>query len=418
MDIFTIITLLIVISAAFSYVNQKVLKLPGTIGVMTISVVVSIIVLIIGKVSNIKTGFITTLAHNIDFSKLLLDVMLGFLLFATALHFDYKKLKNLRLPVILLSTVGVLISVTIFSALFYGASILLKIEIPYIYCLLFGAIISPTDPIAVAALMSNSKIPPHLATIISGESMFNDAVGLILFVTILGLATQTQPDVSVKAISILFVHEVIGGVLIGLIGGYAGYRLIRSIGDFQTIFLISISLVLGIAFVASKLAASVPLAAITAGLIIGNKNFSKSTDSQNFLHKIWQLIDEVLNTILFVMIGLELIIMPSLQHYWLIALLSIVIILLARFLSVSLPGIFLLGKKTNIYNLFIITWAGLRGGISIAMALSIPPSKYKEIILAVCYIIVIFSIIVQGLSLNRLVNRIEVKTSKATTEKL
>lgn len=411
MDIFTILALLIVISAAFSYLNEKIIKLPGTIGVMIISVVVSIIILIIGKISSTKTGLITSLAYNINFSKLLLDVMLGFLLFATALHFDYKRLKALRLPVIVLSTVGVLVSAIIFSVLFYGVSILLKSEIPYIYCLLFGAIISPTDPIAVAAIMAKSKIPPHLETIISGESMFNDAVGLILFVTILGVATQVQPEVSAKTILILFAHEVIGGVVIGLVAGYAGYRLIRSINDFQTIFLISISLVLVIAVVANKLDASVLLAAVTSGLVLGNKNFGKRNDSQNFLYKIWQLIDEVLNTILFVMIGLQLIILPFLQNYWLIALLSILIILLARFVSVSLPAIFLLRKKTNIYNLFIITWAGLRGGISIAMALSLPSSKYKEVILAVCYILVVFSIIVQGLSLNRLVNRIGNKTS-------
>lgn len=402
MSILTIITLLIIISAAFSYLNQRVIKLPGTIGVMTISVVVSVIILIIGKVSDKKTGFIITLANNIDFSKLLLDVMLGFLLFATALHFDYSKLKELRLPVIVLSTFGVLLSSIIFGGLFYLVSQLLTIDIPFIYCLLFGAIISPTDPIAVAAIMKKSKIPPRLETIISGESMFNDAVGLILFVTILGVATQAQTDLSAKAILILFTHEVIGGVIVGLIAGYIGYRLIRSINDFQTIFLISISLVLGISLLADELHASVPLAAITSGLVIGNKSFGSNNDSQKFLYQIWQLMDEVLNTILFVMIGLQLILLPFLKNFWLIGLISIVIILLARFISVSIPAFFLLGKKTNIYNLFIITWAGLRGGISVAMALSLPSSPYKEIILSVCYLIVIFSIIVQGLSLNKL----------------
>ncbi len=402
MSILTIITLLIIISAAFSYLNQRVIKLPGTIGVMTISVVVSVIILIIGKVSDKKTGFIIALANNIDFSKLLLDVMLGFLLFATALHFDYSKLKELRLPVIALSTFGVLLSSIIFGGLFYLVSQLLTIDIPFIYCLLFGAIISPTDPIAVAAIMKKSKIPPRLETIISGESMFNDAVGLILFVTILGVATQAQTDLSAKAILILFTHEVIGGVIVGLIAGYIGYRLIRSINDFQTIFLISISLVLGISLLADELHASVPLAAITSGLVIGNKSFGSNNDSQKFLYQIWQLMDEVLNTILFVMIGLQLILLPFLKNFWLIGLISIIIILLARFISVSIPAFFLLGKKTNIYNLFIITWAGLRGGISVAMALSLPSSPYKEIILSVCYLIVIFSIIVQGLSLNKL----------------
>ncbi len=404
MDILTIITVLIIISAGFSYLNERFIKLPGTIGVMSISVVVSIVVLIIGKLADKKSGLIITLAHNIDFSEVLLNVMLGFLLFASALHFDYQKLKALRRPVLILSTLGVVVSTGVFGALFYGAALLLKINIPLIYCFVFGAVISPTDPIAVGAILKKSKIPPKLETVISGESMFNDAVGLILFVTLLGIANQSTVTFSWAETGRLFGTEVIGGIVIGLTMGFGGYRLIKSIKDFQTIFLISIAVVLGISVIADYFHASIPLAAVVAGLVVGNNSFGKDHPANQFLNRIWQLLDEVLNTILFVMIGLQLVLLPFLNNYWLIGFLSIIIILIARAASVSLVAIFEL-RKINFTNLSILTWAGLRGGISIAMALSLRASHHREIILSCSYFIVIFSVIVQGLTLNKLVDK-------------
>jgi monovalent cation:H+ antiporter, CPA1 family len=404
MDILSIITVLIIISALFSYLNERFIKLPGTIGVMTISVVVSIIILILGKIGDEKSNLMTRLAHNIDFSKVLLDVLLGFLLFACALQFDYPKLKALRRPVLILSTLGVLVSATIFGGLFYGVAFLLHLNIPLIYCFMFGALISPTDPIAVSAILKNSKIPPKLETIISGESLFNDAVGLILFVTLLGIANQSVVGFSMASTLRAFGMEVVGGIVIGLTLGFVGYRLIKSIHDYQTIFLISLGVVLGISVVANRFNASIPLSAVTAGLVIGNNSFGKAHPANQFLNRIWQLLDEVLNTLLFVMIGLQLLILPFLQNYWLIGLCSVVIILIARMISVSINAFFEL-RKINFTNLSILTWAGLRGGISIAMALSLPLSTYREIILSCCYFIVIFSVVVQGLTLNKVVAR-------------
>jgi monovalent cation:H+ antiporter, CPA1 family len=403
MDLLTVITVLIFISAAFSYFNQRFIKLPGTIGVMLIAIVVSLIVLLIGKTGDEKSNLITNLAHNIDFSSVLLNVMLGFLLFATALHFDYKKLKVLRLPIILLTTIGVLVSAAIFGVLLYPVTLLLRIPVPLLYCFVFGALISPTDPIAVAAILKKSKIPPRLETIISGESMFNDAVGLILFVTLLNIADQSTANPSFAQTGQMFVQEVLGGICIGLILGYIAYRLIKSISDFQTIFLISIALVLGISVIATKIRASVPLSAVTAGLVIGNLSFGKDHPAEQYLSRVWQLVDEVLNTILFVMIGLQLVLLPFLSNYWLIGLLSILIILIARMISVSIPAFFQL-RRINFGNLFILTWAGLRGGISVAMALSLPASEYKELILSSSYFIVLFSVIVQGLTLTKVVD--------------
>ncbi len=415
MDMLTIITILIIISATFSYFNERFIKLPGTIGVITISVVVSIIILVAGKTNNTIAKTIVTLANSINFSKVLLDVMLGLLLFASALHFDYKKLKAQRLPVLLLSTLGVLVSAGVFGGLLFGVTLLLKINLPLVYCFIFGALISPTDPIAVGAILKNSKISPKLNTIISGESMFNDAIGLVLFVTLLSVANQSAASMTVGSVAQLFVREVLGGIGIGLVAGFLGYRMIRSIKDFQTILLISIALVLGISVIAHDLEVSIPLAAVTAGLIIGNESLDKRHIADQFLSKIWQLLDEVLNTILFVMIGLQLVIMPFLNHYWQIGFFSIIVILIARLVSVSMPAIFLL-RKVSFNNLFILTWAGLRGGISVAMALSLPDSPYREIILSSCYFIVIFSIIVQGLTLNKVVAK-AVNTKDASSEK-
>ncbi len=401
MGLLTIITILIIISAVFSYLNERIIKLPRVIGVVSISIVVSILILVIGKTSNGLTKSVETFAQSINFSKVLLDIMLGFLLFASAFHLDYQKLKEQRLPVLLLSTLGVIISTGVFGGLLYLVTLILHIHLPLIYCFLFGAIISPTDPIAVAAILKNSKIPPRLNTIISGESLFNDGVGLILFVIILGI-TNKPGSTSFVEILHLFAQEVLGGIIIGLIMGFLGYRLIKSIKDFQTIFLISIALVLGISVIAGKFHASIPLSAVTAGLIIGNKSTDKKNIADQFLGKVWQLVNDLLNTILFVMIGLQLVTMPFVREHWVTGLISIVILIISRIVSVTLPAVALL-RRLNLSNLSILTWAGLRGGISVAMALMLPKSPYREIILSSCYFVVIFSIIFQGLTLKKVV---------------
>jgi CPA1 family monovalent cation:H+ antiporter len=401
MDLLTIITILIIISAAFSYLNVRIIKLPGAIGLVTISIVVSILILVLGKTNNGLTNSVERFAESIDFSKVLLNIMLGFLMFAGAFHFDYQKLKAQRLPVFLLSTLGVIISTGVFGGLLYGVTLLLHVDLPIIYCLLFGAIVSPTDPIAVSAILKTSKIPPRLNTIIAGESLFNDGVGLILFVIILGI-TDKPGSTSFTEIIHLFAQEVLGGIFIGLILGYLGYQLIKTITDFQTIFLISIALVLGMSVIAGEFHASVPLSAVTAGLIVGKRSTDKKNIADQFLDKVWQLVNDLLNTILFVMIGLQMVKMPFLHEHWITGLISIVILLIARVVSVAVPAVVLL-RRVNLNNLSILTWAGLRGGISVAMALTLPESPYRELILSSCYFVVIFSIIFQGLTLKKVV---------------
>ena len=398
-----VLTFLIVTSTLFSYVNVRWLKLPGTIGVMVVSIAVSVLVLIAGKSDQGIAGTILEVTRSIDFSKVLLDVLLGFLLFASALHVDVKRLKTQRRAVLGLSTFGVILSTAAFGLLLYAAAYFTGLGLPLIYCFIFGALISPTDPIAVAAILKKSKIPARLETIISGESMFNDAVGLLLFVTLLDITDTNTPDFSWSHTGVLFGEEVLGGLVIGLTLGYLAFWLIRSISDFHTILLVSVSLVLGISVLAPLAHASGPLAVVAAGLVIGNQDFGRrNAVARQYLVDVWKLLDEVLNTILFVMIGLQLVILPFLSNYWLIGMLAIVIALAARFLSIVLPALLLVGKVTP-GNLTILTWAGLRGGISIAMALSLPPSPYREVILAACYFIVVFSVLVQGLTLNKVV---------------
>lgn len=404
MNTFTIITILVVVSAVFSYINARFFKLPGTIGVISIAVVVSIISIFTGEVFPVLFRSITGLNKNINFSQTLLNTMLGFLLFASALRFDWADLKKQVWPVFALSTVGVLLSTLIFGVLFNWLTDLVKINIPFVYCLLFGALISPTDPIAVSAVLKNSKIPAHLNTIITGESLFNDGVGIILFLSILEYITQTGSEVNTGQIAVLFAREVFGGILLGGTSAFIISKLMKKVEDFQTLVIGSLALVMGISVIANKYHLSIPLAVVSAGLIIGNLRFGKDPSGKMnaFLERFWTLIDDLMNTILFVMIGLQIVMMPFLTYYWFVCLVGILIILFSRALSVLVPVVFL--RRTlnlNYNNLGILTWAGVRGGISIALALSLPASKFREVIEAGCYFIVIFSVVVQGLTLSK-----------------
>lgn len=404
MDSFVLITVLVVVSAIFSFINARFFKLPGAIGVISIAVVVSIISIFLGEVFPVLFQTITGINKDINFSQTLLNTMLGFLLFASALRFNWGDLKKQLWPVFILSTIGVIISTVIYGVLFNWLTNLIKVDIPFIYCLLFGALISPTDPVAVSAVLKNSNMPKHLETIITGESLFNDGIGLILFVSILEYISQTGDQIHSAHIAILFSQEVFGGILLGTSLAFIAYRLMRNVDDFQTLVMVSLALVMGISVLANKLHCSIPLAVVSAGLLIGNLKFGKDPSGKmnDFLEKFWTLIDELMNTILFVMIGLRIVMMPFLAYYWLVCLGAIVIILIARCLSVFVPLVFL--RRTlniNYNNIGILTWAGVRGGISIALALSIPDSKYKEVIEAGCYFTVIFSVVVQGLTLNK-----------------
>jgi CPA1 family monovalent cation:H+ antiporter len=409
MDSFTLITVLVTLCAGISYINLRFLKLPGTIGIMVAAILISVIILVTGKSSSLVSRIVIKLTGQIDFTKALLDIMLGFLLFASALHFDYGRLKIYKGPIIVLSTVGVILSTLVFGALLYGAGQLLHIEIPLIWCLLFGALISPTDPVAVMSVLNKSKISLSLRTIIGGESLLNDGVGIILFVTLGEIAVQHGDAVSVPHIVELFVEEVFGGILLGTGLAAVAYFTMKKIKEFETILFVSLSMVMCISLFGSLLHVSVPLAAVSAGLLLGNTSLGPrgSRALQDYFHQFWKLVDDLLNTILFVMIGLQIVVMPFITNYWLVGLLSVLFVLVARSVSILLPTI-LMRRTLNVdyRSSGILVWAGLRGGISVALALSLPASPYKELILSASYIIVIFSVIVQGLTLGRVVNRL------------
>jgi CPA1 family monovalent cation:H+ antiporter len=407
MDTFTIIAALITISALISYLNLRFIKLPGAIGVMFVSILLSIFILVTGKAFPTAFNFIRELTRSIDFTKTLLDIMLAFLLFASAFHFEYKKLQEQKRPVLVLSTIGVVGSTIIFGLLLDITTTLLHIDLPLVYCFLFGALISPTDPVAVMSVLKKSRIPSSLETIISGESLLNDGVGLILFVTIGEVAAQ-EATFSMKHAGELFAKEVFGGLALGAATAFITGYLTKKIQEFQTAVLVSISMVMMISILGGLLHVSVPLAAVAAGLILGSSSIGAKSNKelQDYLHRIWELIDELLNIILFVMIGLQIVVMPFIGHYWFIGLVAVLFVLIARGVSIAVPSMIMRRSlKTNFNNTAILVWAGLRGGISVALALSLPESPYKRLILSASYIIVVFSVIVQGLTLNKVVNR-------------
>ena len=354
--------------------------------------------------------FITTqkLIGTIDFHTVLMKVMLSFLLFAGAIHIDLNLLKRESLAIFTFSTIGVLISTFIVGGLFYAASYCFNIHIDFIYCLLFGALISPTDPIAVLGILKHAKIPSTLEMKISGESLFNDGVAVVVFVTIFEVITTGVQNVSILQIIGLFMREAGGGLLFGILIGYAGYWILRTIDNYIVEVLITIAIVMGGYDLANSIHVSGPLAMVVAGIITGNKSMkdSMSRGTRNYVEKFWQMMDEILNAILFLLVGFEMLILPfNFTLLWL-GCISIVIVLFARFISVLLPITFLKYKKTFEANaLLILTWGGLRGGLSVALALSLPKNMFGDVFVSTTYIIVLFSIIVQGLTIGKLAKR-------------
>lgn len=407
MDLFVVIALLVTVSAIYSYINARFIKLPGTIGIISVAIVFSIITIVVDKLNPGAAKYLNALSKGINFSGIVLNIMLGFLLFAGSFNLNTQRLKKEMHPVLILSTVGVILSTIIFGVLFYYAASLFQVNIPLVYCFLFGALISPTDPVAVGAIIKGSKLPANLATIIHGESLFNDGIGLVLFITILEIIESGSDHVDFAKAALLFLREVFGGIAMGMIFGFIANRLMKSITDFQTIVLVSLGLVMGVSVLAEVFHLSIPLSVVAAGLVSGNRsiNIDNKEHSHQSLERFWMLIDEMLNTILFVMIGLQMINLPFLKNYWLIGGIGILVILLARWISIMLPITFLRRSlDINYGSINILTWAGLRGGISIALALSLPITPYRHLILSGSYFIVIFSIIVQGLTLSRLIN--------------
>ena len=408
MDYFAIATILVVLSAVFGYINVRFLKLPDTIGLMVITILFTLGVLAFSYFDDTLLEKEKEFISQIDFKTVLLDIMLSFLLFAGALHTNFQQLKIQRKPVFVFATLGTLISTFLSGIFVFYILKLIHLDVDFIYCLLFGALISPTDPIAVLGIMKKVGAPKKLETKIVGESLFNDGVGVVIFLTIYQIAKGTT-ELSFTHIAELFLIEVVGGILLGLTIGWLTYKLLKSIDDYDMEVIITLAAVMGGTLVAQHLHVSAPLAMVTAGLIVGNdtvRNSSMSEITEQYVDKFWELIDILLNTILFVMIGMEILVLTYDGNYILAGFLTIPMLLFARYLSLLLP-IKLYAKKLEFVpktNL-IMTWGGLRGGISIALALSLTQTMYRDLFLVITYIVVVFSIIIQGLSVGSLIKK-------------
>lgn len=401
--------IIISVSAIFGYINHKWLRLPTTIGVMLISVILGIA---LKSLEHINPGIISPIRNflsGFDFSAFVLDFILCFLLFAGSLHVNISQLRGARATVFLYATLGVIISTLIIGLLTLLVTSWFGYHIELVTCFLFGALISPTDPIAVIGILSQYKIPQKLKTEIIGESLFNDGVGVVVFAVIYSLLSGGPDAFSFRNISEIFAVEVIGGLGVGFIIGYFGYWLMKNIDHYQTEILITLSVVTGGYSIASYFHASGPLAMVVAGLIIGNKGkaLAMSDITAEYVDKFWELIDEICNTILFVLMGLEIFLVPSNSNYILIGAILIIVSLIARYISL-LPAFFIFNRKEprKMLNLSVLTWGGLRGGISIALALSLSNKiPNSSLFIVSTYCIVLFSILVQGLSIKKLLSR-------------
>ena len=403
MSLFEIISLLLCFAAVFSYINYKYIKLPTTIGIMLLSLLFSLALLLFGEFGFSLDDQATELVKRIDFNEALLHGMLSFLLFAGALHVNINDLREQKWVIGTLATVGVISSTFIIGTVMYYILHWLGIPVAYIYCLVFGSLISPTDPIAVMGILKIVGAPKTLETKIAGESLFNDGVGVVVFLVLLGIATGGDEMTTTHVIK-LFSVEALGGVFFGLGLGFLGFFMLRGVDNYQVEALITLALVSGGYAFAEYIHVSAPIAIVVAGLFIGNqgRTLAMSDSTRERLDDFWELIDEILNAILFLLIGLELLILTFTNQFMIAGLLAIPIVLLTRFVCVGVPIKIMSKFRTfSPYVTTILTWGGLRGGISVALALSIPNVPAREPLLVITYFVVVFSILVQGLTIKK-----------------
>jgi len=407
-SIFDVAAILISAAAALSWINRKFLGLPSTVGLALMGAIASLIVLGVDFATpNFLIGdAIQDFMGNIDFETALMQGMLSFLLFAGALHVDIADLRRHWLQVGVLSTVGVVASTLLVGFGFNIATRLAGMEVPLIWCLVFGALISPTDPVAVLGAMKGSTTPRGLQATIAGESLFNDGVGVVIFSILLTMAAGGA-ELSATDVAGLFLTEALGGAALGLVVGFIGYQAMKAIDDYAVELLITLALVMGGYALAQNLHISGPVAMAVAGLLIGNQGVAHamSDTTRDHVIKFWGLVDEVLNAVLFLLIGLEGVVLLGTIPFLLIGLAAIPLVMLARALSVGVPLAF--WRKSVPYGktMPVMVWGGLRGGISIALALSLPAGETKNLLVTATYVVVLFSVLAQGSTVSRVIAR-------------
>ena len=408
MSIYNAFALLTLLAALFSYLNHRYFRLPDTIGIMLMSIITSLAIIALGYLNPAVFQEANRFIRGIDFYAVLVKVMLGFLLFAGAIHIDGQALRKERTAVLTFSTISVLLSTAFVGILLHFITGWLHQPIDLVYCLLFGALISPTDPIAVLSILRKAGIPLSEEVRITGESLFNDGVGIVVFLCMYQVAQAGAGDLSVYRVALLFCQQAGGGLLLGVLVGYAGFLVLRSIDYYQVEVLVTIALVMGGNLIADYAGVSGPLAMVMAGLITGNKSrqTAMSDNTRDYLDKFWSMIDNLLNALLFLLMGLEMLVIPFPLRILLLSICAIPIVLAARYLSVLLPiGLLRYHTCFGKNSIGLLTWGGLRGGLSIALALSLPASMHGQTFVAITYIIVIFSVLVQGTTIGKLARR-------------
>lgn len=406
MNGFDLIAIVLTLAALFGYVNYRFIRLPASIGLMFIALSCSLL-LILAQQFGFEIGFAQKIVGGIKFDKTLMQGMLSFLLFAGALNVDMESLLKEKWTIAVFTFFGVLCSAAIVGILCWLFFNRIGTPLPFIYCLLFGALISPTDPVAVLSMLKELRAPKTLEIKIAGESLFNDGVAIVVFLTVAGIAsgenTLAAPD-----IGILFLREAVGGIALGLALGWITYLLLKSIDHYQVEILLTLALVTGGYALADVLQTSGPLATVTAGILIGNRGrrLAMSDITRQQINMFWELLDEILNAVLFMLVGLEVLALKFENSFWPAIAIAVPVVLLARLLSVSIPAMVLRTRHSTPHLITIMTWGGLRGGISVALALSLNNGPHRDFILTITYAIVVFSILVQGLTTPMLLRRL------------
>ncbi len=411
LTLFEIIALILSISAVLSWVNSTFVKLPHTIGLLVMALATSFFLILLEAVfPNLGlTDAVQAAIGQIDFFETVMNGMLAFLLFAGALHVDLNLMREQKWPIGMMATFGVILSTFIVGTLFWLLAHFFGVPITYAWALVFGALISPTDPVAVLSLLKSISIPDSLEAKIAGESLFNDGVGVVVFTIIVAVAVGADGgNLDPLHIAELFFVEAIGGAVLGMLVGYVVYRMMAAIDHDMVEILLTLGLVAGVYAVCLRLHLSGPIAVVVAGLFIGNRGAERamSEDTREALFDFWEMIDEILNSVLFLLIGLEVLVITIDPSFAWIAALSIPIVLFARLAAVSIPILTLsLGFAFSKGVIPVLTWGGVRGGISVALALSLPAVGAKPLIMTATYAVVIFSIVVQGLTIKEVVRR-------------
>jgi len=413
MTLLSITSILITVSALFAYVNYRTLKLPNTIGIMVCSLIFSLVLVMLGHFGYSEgVSIASEIVGQIEFDNTLLNGMLGFLLFAGAMHIDLDHLLARKWTIGILASVGVITSMFLVAGGAYFLFQWFGFNVPFIFCLLFGSLISPTDPIAVMGILKTAGASKSLEIKIAGESLFNDGVAIVIFLAIFGMAINGEAF-DPQHIALLFVQEAFGGALFGFVCGWVVLQMLRQVDNYQVEILLTLALVSGGATAAAGLHLSAPIAVVVAGLMIGNhgRRDAMSNTTVQHLDTFWELIDEILNAVLFLIIGLEVMVLSLDIKTWAMGLVMAIMVLLARTISVGIPVNVLrrMNKDFHPHAVKILTWGGLRGGISVALALSIPTSPERDLIVAVTYVIVVLSILVQGLTIGKLIKATAVK---------